>query len=68
VVFGPLADQFSVEALLVLAGILLVAVLAAILAFPAARRSLAQVDEPPADPAAAVDAADAVPQDTVGTP
>lgn len=68
VVFGPLADQFSVEALLVLAGILLVAVLAAILAFPAARRSLAQVDEPPADLAAAVDAADAVPQDTVGTP
>ncbi|GGM39852.1 MFS transporter [Promicromonospora citrea] len=65
VVFGPLADQFSVEALLVLAGVLLVAVLAAILAFPGARRSLAQVDEPPAD---ATEAAETVPQDTVGTP
>jgi DHA3 family macrolide efflux protein-like MFS transporter len=60
VVFGPLADQFSVESLLIVAGVLLVAVLAAILAVPAARRSLAQVDvapepvaEPVAEPAAA---------------
>jgi DHA3 family macrolide efflux protein-like MFS transporter len=47
VVFGPLADQFSVESLLVLAGILLVVVLGTILAVPAARRSLAQVDTAP---------------------
>ncbi|MFD2025327.1 MFS transporter [Promicromonospora aerolata] len=53
VVFGPLADQFSVQSLLVLAGVLLVVVLGTILAVPAARRSLAQVDtapEPVADP------------------
>lgn len=61
VVFGPLADQFSVEALLILAGVLLVAVLGAILAFPGARRSLAQVD---AAPAPAEADAPAVPQDT----
>ncbi len=47
VVFGPLADQFSVESLLVLAGVLLVVVLVAILAVPGARRSLAQVDAAP---------------------
>lgn len=47
VVFGPLADQFSVESLLILAGVLLVAVLVAILAVPGARRSLAQVDAAP---------------------
>lgn len=72
VVFGPLADQFSVEALLILAGVLLVAVLGAILAFPGARRSLAQVDAAPAAaPEEAADAAatpgkatSAVPQDT----
>lgn len=55
VVFGPLADQFSVQSLLVLAGVLLVVVLGTILAVPAARRSLAQVDtapEPVADPVA----------------
>ncbi|WP_036963630.1 MFS transporter [Promicromonospora kroppenstedtii] len=69
VVFGPLADQFSVQALLVLAGVLLVAVLGAILAFPGARRSLGQVDAAPAgapeDAAVAKDQeASAVPQDT----
>jgi len=47
VVFGPLADQFSVESLLILAGVLLVGVLVAILALPGARRSLAQVDAAP---------------------
>ncbi|WP_369372116.1 MFS transporter [Promicromonospora sp. Populi] len=47
VVFGPLADRFSVESLLILAGVLLVGVLAAILAVPGARRSLAQVDAAP---------------------
>ena len=47
VVFGPLADQYSVESLLILAGALLVAVLGGILAVPAARRSLAQVDVAP---------------------
>ncbi|MFI2363529.1 MFS transporter [Promicromonospora sp. NPDC019610] len=74
VVFGPLADQFSVEALLILAGVLLVVVLGAILAFPGARRSLAQVDaapsvpegaEGPEAPAAASDEpTPGVPQDT----
>ncbi|MFI2485969.1 MFS transporter [Promicromonospora kroppenstedtii] len=69
VVFGPLADQFSVQALLVLAGVLLVAVLGAILAFPGARRSLGQVDAAPAGaPEDAVVAesqeTSAVPQDT----
>lgn len=59
VVFGPLADQFSVEALLILAGVLLVAVLGAILAFPGARRSLAQVDAAPE-----TSEEPAVPQDT----
>jgi DHA3 family macrolide efflux protein-like MFS transporter len=47
VVFGPLADRYSVESLLILAGVLLVAVLGGILAVPAARRSLAQVDVAP---------------------
>jgi DHA3 family macrolide efflux protein-like MFS transporter len=47
VVFGPLADRYSVQSLLVLAGVLLVVVLGAILALPAARRSLAQVDTAP---------------------
>jgi DHA3 family macrolide efflux protein-like MFS transporter len=51
VVFGPLADQYSVESLLILAGALLVAVLGGILAVPAARRSLAQVDVAPEAPA-----------------
>ncbi|GAA2222871.1 MFS transporter [Promicromonospora sukumoe] len=77
VVFGPLADQFSVESLLVLAGVLLVVVLGALLAVPAARRSLAEIDrapEPAASETAASDEATgapssenrepAVPQDT----
>ncbi|WP_460707301.1 MFS transporter [Myceligenerans halotolerans] len=47
VVFGPLADRFSVESLLVVAGLLLFAVVGAILAVPAARRSLARIDVAP---------------------
>ncbi|MEI7055352.1 MFS transporter [Nocardioides sp. CCNWLW239] len=49
VVFGPLADQFSVESLLVLAGLLLFLVVAGILAIPGARRSLVEVDLPMAE-------------------
>lgn len=44
VVFGPLADRFSVESLLIVAGLALFAVVAAIVAVPAARRSLAEID------------------------
>jgi DHA3 family macrolide efflux protein-like MFS transporter len=60
VVFGPLADRFSVEALLVVAGALLVAFVAGLLAVPSARRSLAQVARPvtPLEGDGAVDAAD----------
>ncbi len=54
VVFGPLADRFSVEVLLVVAGVLLVAFVAAVLAVPAARRSLAAISRPAVqEPAAA---------------
>lgn len=60
VVFGPLADQFSAESLLILAGVLLVVTLGAILAVPAARRSLAQVDVAPES--ATGNAADTVPE------
>ncbi|GAB2503148.1 MFS transporter [Promicromonospora xylanilytica] len=60
VVFGPLADQFSVQSLLILAGVLLVVVLGAILAVPAARRSLAQVDQAPESADAAGEPAEAV--------
>lgn len=49
VVFGPLADRFSVESLLVVAGLLLFVVVGAILAVPAARRSLARIDVAPDD-------------------
>jgi len=75
VVFGPLADRFSVESLLILAGVLLVVVLGAILAFPSARRSLAQVDTAPTESKGSADepgtpAPDGhgpvVPQDTAG--
>ena len=48
VVFGPLADRFSVESLLGIAGILLAVFVAAILAIPTARRSLAQIATAPA--------------------
>ncbi|WP_246012379.1 MFS transporter [Myceligenerans xiligouense] len=51
VVFGPLADRFSVESLLIVAGLLLFAVVGAILAVPAARRSLARIDVAPDDAA-----------------
>jgi DHA3 family macrolide efflux protein-like MFS transporter len=54
VVFGPLADRFSVQVLLVVAGVLLVAFVAAVLAVPAARRSLAAISRPAVqEPAAA---------------
>jgi DHA3 family macrolide efflux protein-like MFS transporter len=57
VVFGPLADRFSVESLLVVAGLLLFAVVGAILAVPAARRSLARIDVAPENPSSAQDQA-----------
>ncbi|MER7560295.1 MFS transporter [Nocardioides sp. NPDC126508] len=50
IVFGPLADRFAVESVMVLAGMLLLVCLVGMLALGAARRSLATVD-------AAVDAA-----------
>ena len=51
VVFGPLADTYAVETLLVVAGVLLTAFVAVVLAVPSARRSLASVARPtaPAD-------------------
>lgn len=56
VVFGPLADRFSVESLLIVAGVALFAVVAAIVAVPAARRSLAAIDvAPEPDPVPADD-------------
>ncbi|GAA1873502.1 MFS transporter [Myceligenerans crystallogenes] len=68
VVFGPLADRFSVESLLVVAGLLLFAVVAAILAVPTARRSLAQIDVAPepagtGEPAPAGEAVHASPRE-----
>ncbi|MGW8565164.1 MFS transporter [Isoptericola sp. NPDC055881] len=46
VVFGPLADRYSVQVLLVVAGTLLAAFVAVVLAVPSARRSLAAVARP----------------------
>ncbi|WP_430594693.1 MFS transporter [Isoptericola sp. QY 916] len=46
VVFGPLADRYSVQVLLVVAGALLVAFVAAVLSVPSARRSLAAIARP----------------------
>ncbi|MEL7975905.1 MFS transporter [Isoptericola sp. F-RaC21] len=57
VVFGPLADRYSVQVLLVVAGTLLVAFVAAVLSVPSARRSLAAIARP-AEPV------DAVPETT----
>jgi len=51
VVFGPLADRYSVESLLVVAGALLVAFVAVVLAVPSARRSLAAISRPAPEPA-----------------
>lgn len=45
-VFGPLADRFSVESLLVVAGILLLAFMAGLLAVPSARRSIQTIARP----------------------
>ncbi|PZR55520.1 MFS transporter [Xylanimonas oleitrophica] len=56
VVFGPLADRYSVESLLVVAGALLVAFVVTVLALPGARRSLAQVAAPASAPASSADA------------
>ncbi|MFD6176591.1 MULTISPECIES: MFS transporter [unclassified Isoptericola] len=46
VVFGPLADRYSVQVLLVVAGALLVAFVLAVLSVPSARRSLAAIARP----------------------
>ncbi|MGF0116142.1 MFS transporter [Promicromonospora sp. Marseille-Q5078] len=46
VVFGPLADRVSVQVLLVVAGTLLAAFVAAVLSVPSARRSLAAIARP----------------------
>lgn len=46
VVFGPLADRYSVQVLLVVAGALLVAFIATVLSVPSARRSLAAIARP----------------------
>ncbi|GAA1712111.1 MFS transporter [Isoptericola hypogeus] len=51
VVFGPLADVYSVESLLVVAGLLLVAFVAVVFMVPSARRSLAAISRPAAEPA-----------------
>ncbi|MFD7076546.1 MFS transporter [Nocardioides sp. NPDC059952] len=45
IVFGPLADRFAVESVMVLAGILLLGCLVGMLALGGARRSLATVGE-----------------------
>ncbi|MFE5335484.1 MFS transporter [Isoptericola sp. NPDC056573] len=54
VVFGPLADRYSVQVLLVVAGALLVAFVAAVLSVPSARRSLAAIARPATDEPAEV--------------
>jgi DHA3 family macrolide efflux protein-like MFS transporter len=51
VVFGPLADQVSVESLLIVAGLALFVVVGTILVIPSARRSLARIDVAPETPA-----------------
>jgi DHA3 family macrolide efflux protein-like MFS transporter len=50
VAFGPLADRYSVESLLVVAGALLTGFVLVVLAIPSARRSLAAVSRPAVDP------------------
>ncbi|MCL2515567.1 MAG: MFS transporter [Microbacteriaceae bacterium] len=45
-VFGPLADRFSVESLLIAAGVLLAVFIGTLLAVPGARRSLAAIATP----------------------
>ncbi|MFE6649716.1 MFS transporter [Nocardioides sp. NPDC057772] len=46
VVFGPLADAYAVESLLLVAGVLLTSFVVAMLAAPSTRRSLASVARP----------------------
>jgi DHA3 family macrolide efflux protein-like MFS transporter len=53
VVFGPLADRYSVQVLLVVAGALLALFVVGVLSVPSARRSLAAIARP-AEPAEAV--------------
>jgi DHA3 family macrolide efflux protein-like MFS transporter len=50
VVFGPLADTYAVESLLLVAGMLLTAFVSVVLAVPSTRRSLASVARPVAQP------------------
>ncbi|SKC52881.1 MFS transporter [Krasilnikoviella flava] len=57
VVFGPLADRYAVESLLVVAGALLTAFVAVVLVIPSARRSLAAVSRPAQDVGAVPEAA-----------
>lgn len=59
VVFGPLADRYSVQVLLVVAGALLVAFVVAVLSVPSARRSLAAIARPAATEAATDEPVDA---------
>jgi DHA3 family macrolide efflux protein-like MFS transporter len=56
VAFGPLADTFTVESLLVIAGILLFVVIAVAVLVPAGRRAMAAASAPPEEPAPAVTA------------
>jgi DHA3 family macrolide efflux protein-like MFS transporter len=44
-VFGPLADRFAVESLLVVAGVALFAVVGLAVALPSGRRSIAAAGE-----------------------
>lgn len=48
VVFGPLADRFTVESLLVVAGVLMFAVIAVAVALPSGRRAMRAASQPPA--------------------
>ncbi|ADG73449.1 major facilitator superfamily MFS_1 [Cellulomonas flavigena DSM 20109] len=51
--FGPLADRYSVESLLVAAGVALLLVVVAAVALPSGRRAMAQADAPREEPAPA---------------
>jgi len=52
VVFGPLADLFSVESLLIVAGILMFVVVAAAVLLPSGRRAMAAASGSPGASAA----------------
>ena len=51
-VFGPLADRYSVESLLVAAGVALMLVVVVGVALPSGRRAMAEAQAPDPDPAA----------------